>query len=149
MERFPSKRDGWLVGVLLAGFGISCLSLTASLLSPEPVPAGIGAVLSILVAAALFIAWIWTATDYTLTSSDLLVRSGPFRWRVPLAEIQAVNPTRNPLSSPALSMDRLEVVYRRGSVLLISPQDKNRFLRSLVTQAPHLALRGDHVVRRG
>lgn len=149
MERFPSKRDSWLLGVLLAGLGVSCISLTASLLSPEPVPTGIGTVLSILIAAVLFVAWIWTGTDYTLTSGDLLVRSGPFRWRVPLAEIQAVNPTRNPLSSPALSLDRLEVVYRRGSVLMISPRDKNRFLRSLVTQAPHLALRGDHVVRRG
>lgn len=148
MDRFPSKRDAWLVGVLLAGLGISCASLTASLLAPEPVPAGIVPVVAILAAAALFVAWIWRATDYTLTSSELLIRCGPFRWRVPLAEIEEVNPTRNPLSSPALSLDRLEVVYRRGRVLLISPQDKNRFLRSLVNRAPHLALRGDHVLRR-
>ena len=148
MQRFPSKRDAWLLGVLIAGLAVSCASLTASLLAPEPAP-GLGWVVSILIVAALFVAWIWTTTDYTLTSGELLIRSGPFRWRVPLADIREVTPTRNPLSSPALSLDRLEIRYGRMGFLLISPQDKNGFLRSLVAQAPHLALRGDHVVRLG
>jgi hypothetical protein len=148
MQRFPSKRDAWLMGVLIAGLGISSASLVASLLAPDPDP-GLGWVVSILIVAVLFVAWIWTGTDYTLTSAELLVRSGPFRWRVPLAEIREVTPTHNPLSSPALSLDRLEIRYRKMGFLLISPEDKDGFLRSLVAQAPHLVLRGDHVVRLG
>ena len=146
MERFPSKRDTWLAGVLLAALGISCLSLTASLLAPDPAP-GLVWVVSILVAAALFVIWTWMTTDYTLTSSELLVRSGPFRWRVPLADILEIKPTRNPLSSPALSFDRLEVRYRHG-MLLISPEDKDGFLRSLISRTSHLDVHGDHTVRR-
>lgn len=148
MQRFPSKRDAWLIGVLIAGLAVSCASLTASLLAPEPGP-GLGWVVSILIVAALFVAWIWTTTDYTLTSGELLVRSGPFRWRVPLAEIREVTPTHNPLSSPALSLDRLEIRYGAKGFLLISPKDKNGFLRSLVAQTPHLVLRGDRAVRLG
>lgn len=147
MERFPSKRDTWLAVVLLAALGISCLSLTASLLVPEPDP-GLKWVLGILIASALFVVWVWTTTYYVLTSSELLVRSGPFRWRVPLADIREIKPTRNPLSSPALSLDRLEVRYRHG-MLLISPADKDGFLRSLVSRAPHLDLQGDRIGRRG
>jgi hypothetical protein len=146
MQRFPSKRDAWLMGVLIVILGISSASLVAALLAPDPDP-GLGWVVSILIVAVLFVAWIWTATDYTLTSAELLVRSGPFRWRVPLAEIREVTPTHNPLSSPALSLDRLEIRYGRMGFLLISPEDKDGFLRSLVAQAPHLALRGDHAVR--
>ncbi len=144
MERFPSKRDTWLAGVLLAALGISCLSLTASLLAPDPAP-GLRWVVGILAAAALFVVWVWSTTDYTVTSGELLVRSGPFHWRVPLADIREVKPTRNPLSSPALSLDRLEVRYRHG-MLLISPEDKDGFLRSLVDRTSHLELRGDRAI---
>lgn len=146
MERFPSKKDTWLAAVLLAALGLSCVSLTASFLAPEPAP-GLGVIVGILIAAALFVAWTWVATDYTLTSDELLVRSGPFRWRVRLDEVQEIRPTRNPLSSPALSLDRLEVRYNRG-MLLISPADKDGFLRGLVARASHLDLRGDRTVRR-
>lgn len=147
MERFPSKRDAWLAGVLLAGLGISIVALAAALLAPEPAP-GLGWVIGILTAATLFVVWTWVTTHYTLISGELLIRSGPFHWRVPLAEIQEVTPTRNPLSSPALSLDRLEVVYGKGRRVLISPRDKDRFLRALVEQASHLELQGDRVVRR-
>ncbi len=146
MERYPSKRDTWLAVVLLAALGLSCLSLAAAVLAPGPAP-GLGWVVGILIAPALFVVWTWMATDYTLTSSELLVRSGPFRWRVPLGEIQEIQPTRNPLSSPALSLDRLEVRHGHG-VLLISPADKDGFLRSLIARTPHLELRGDRAVRR-
>jgi len=61
----------------------------------------------------------------------LLVRSGPFRWRVPIADIVRITPTTNALSSPALSLDRLRIEYGRGSAIMISPRDKDQFLRDL------------------
>ena len=66
-----------------------------------------------------------------LTEHDLLVRSGPFRWRVPLGQIHSVTPTRNPLSSPALSLDRLRIEYGDGKWILISPRERERFLEAL------------------
>lgn len=147
MERFPSKRDGWLLGILVTVLGIALVSLFASLLAPES-PPGLWSVVGILLAASAFVAWIWTGTEYLLSETEILVRSGPFRWRIPMADIHEIRPTKNPLSSPALSLDRLEIRYGKGNILLISPQDKSRFLRSLAVHAHHLELRGDSAVPR-
>jgi len=76
--------------------------------------------------------WVLLGTRYELTPGRLRIRCGPFRWTTPLNEIRAVEPTRNPLSSPALSLvDRLRIDYGRGSSVMISPRDKARFLAEL------------------
>jgi hypothetical protein len=74
------------------------------------------------------------STRYTLTESELRIVSGPFRWRIPLQEIRSVTPTRNPLSSPALSLDRLRIEYGNGNWIMVSPRDKERFLKELQTR---------------
>lgn len=40
-------------------------------------------------------------------------------------------PTRGPLSSPALSLDRLRIEYGKRGVVLISPREKEAFVRAL------------------
>jgi hypothetical protein len=65
----------------------------------------------------------------------LVVRSGPFKWCIPIADITSITPTSNPLSSPALSLDRLRIEYGRGHLLMISPRDKEQFVRDLVVTA--------------
>jgi hypothetical protein len=67
-----------------------------------------------------------------------VVRAGPFRWQVPLETLRSIRPTRSPLSSPALSLDRLELRYGQGRVLLISPADGARFVAELSARAPHV-----------
>ncbi|GIX46120.1 MAG: hypothetical protein KatS3mg131_0331 [Candidatus Tectimicrobiota bacterium] len=90
--------------------------------------------------------------SYELSASYLLIRSGLFlRYRIPLAAIEAVQPTRSLLSAPAWSLDRLRIAYRQGQGLafaLLSPDDKAAFLRALVQRAPGLELRGETAVRR-
>jgi hypothetical protein len=76
-------------------------------------------------------AWMLLATDYRVERDDCRVRSGPFRWTIPVSEIQSVRPTRNPRSSPALSLDRLEITYGGGRRLLVSPLDKDGFLSAI------------------
>lgn len=78
--------------------------------------------------------WVLLGTHYTLTDSTLQVRSGPFRWRIPLSEINGIEHTRSPLSSPALSLDRLQISYGRGSLLMISPRDRDAFMRELAAR---------------
>lgn len=73
-------------------------------------------------------------TYYEVTMDRLLIRSGLMRWEVPLAEIESVTPTSNPLSSPAWSLERLEV-KRTGTgsprSIMISPQRTDEFLREV------------------
>ena len=58
--------------------------------------------------------WILTTTHYKLDDRTLSINSGPVHWQVSLAKISAVILTRNPLSSPALSLDRLQIQYGSG-----------------------------------
>ncbi|MFQ5610075.1 MAG: PH domain-containing protein [Woeseiaceae bacterium] len=43
-----------------------------------------------------------------------------------------MQPTRNPLSSPALSLDRLKITYGpKNRKVLVSPADKESFVQAL------------------
>ena len=143
-ERFVSKRDGWLVAVLwiasLIDFGVAA----AVVLGVEGAPRWVGV---LLVAAGLFQLHVLYATDYAFDGDALHVRASLFRWRVPLAAIDSVEPTRNPLSSPACSLDRLRIRSGEQQVL-ISPIDQASFLRALVARATQLELSGTSARRR-
>ncbi|WP_171258493.1 PH domain-containing protein, partial [Acinetobacter pittii] len=57
-----------------------------------------------------------------------------FRWKININDITRIEPTHNPLSSPALSLDRLKIYYRkdgRVATVMISPKDKESFLNTL------------------
>jgi hypothetical protein len=106
---FASKIDGWLLVVLL-GSALACLFAAGSImLSQMPGP--------------------WSS--YVLTATTLDVRSGPFKWRVAIAEVTDISPTRNPVSSPALSLDRIRIDYGDGRWIIVSPREKERFVREL------------------
>jgi len=125
--RFNSKIDLWLLVVLL-------LAAAASLLPALRMLGGGAAELLLAVSlllVAAFILWILAATRYILSDDELLIRCGPFKWTVPIREITEVAPTRNPASSPALSLDRLRIDYGDGRWIMISPEPRAAFLRSL------------------
>lgn len=130
MDRtFPSKIDAWLKVVTgLAGV-LWLYTFVVIWKTPDVgarwVSLGIG-----VVGLALPV-WTMGSTRYTLTDTELVVQSGPFRWRVTLADITDVRPTHNPLSSPALSLDRLQIAYGKGREILISPEERDEFLREL------------------
>ena len=75
--------------------------------------------------------WLLFTTDYTVTTDELKVRSGPFKWTIRREDIRDITPTRHHLSSPALSLNRLEIRYGAGKRILVSPRDRNGFYRAL------------------
>ena len=76
------------------------------------------------------------------------IRSGPFRFRVPLGEVISVEPSRNPLSSPACSLDRLLIRYGRRQIM-VSPKDRLAFLDALARRGSQLVRDGDRVIKGG
>jgi hypothetical protein len=143
-ERFVSKRDGWLVAVLwaasLVDFGVAAwlwLGLGGAPAFVAP----------LLVLAGTFQLHVLYATDYSFEGDALRIRASFFRWSVPLAAIDSIEPTRNPLSSPACSLDRLWIRYGAKQIM-ISPLDKAGFLRALGQRAAQLELLGESVRRR-
>ena len=144
---FPSKRDPWLVAVIWsaaivslgAGLAVHATSMSAT---------GRSAVLLTCAASGGFGLWVLYGTRYVFDGPLLRISSGPFRFRVPLAEIDFVAPTRSPLSGPACSLDRLEIRWRSGGrPILISPEEREAFLREIQRRCPHLSFTGERATR--
>lgn len=143
-ERFEAKRDAWLVA-LLWGASLVDVGVAAWLLAgAEP---GAALVAPLLLVVAVFQLHALYSVEYTFDGPDLRLRASFVRWRVPLAAIDAIEPTRSPLSGPAPSLDRLEIQYGPKR-MRISPADKTGFLRALVQRAPQLELSGEKAQRR-
>jgi hypothetical protein len=128
---FPSKRDFWL-GLLI--WGLMLLGAVPALLKP-----GKGQFI-IMIAVILFIGWIWFGTGYGISDVELKIRCGPFRQTIPLQEIKEVKRTRSPLSSPACSLDRMEIKYGKSKRVMISPADKENFIKTIIEKSPSIQL---------
>lgn len=146
--RFAAKRDWWVTLLLWVTVATLVWTSWTVLRDPASGPAARVGMLATSVGAVAFVLWILYGTYYGFGDGELYARSGPFRWRVRLDSIDEVRPSKNPLSAPAPSLDRLAVRYRNGRrLLLISPADKAAFLRALVARAPQLRLEGDRAVK--
>ena len=135
-ERFVSKRDEWIVAVLWAASLVDFAVAAWLWRGHGAAPAFVA---PLLLAAGVFQLHVLYATDYTVEGDSLLVRASLFRWRIPLAAIESIEPTRNPLSSPACSLDRLLIRHGGGRRVMVSPADKEGFLRAMAQRAPRPA----------
>ena len=126
---FASRIDGWLLVVLL-GSALACLFAAGSIvMSRMAGPLWLAA--AVVLVGCVLPVWLLVATNYVLTATTLDIRSGPFKWRVPIADVTNISPTRNPVSSPALSLDRLRIDYGDSRWIIVSPREKERFVREL------------------
>jgi hypothetical protein len=128
---FPSKRDWWL-GLLI--WGLVLLAAVPALLKP-----GKGQFI-IMIAVILFVGWIWFGTGYEILDDELRIRCGPFRQRIPLQEIKEIRKTRSPLSAPACSLDRMEIRYGKSKRVMISPADKENFIKTIIEKSQNIQL---------
>jgi hypothetical protein len=125
---FRSKVDIWLV-IVLVGMPVVVLEFVLDGIGLSDRAINVLALLIVVFVLGL-VFWLFLTTRYTLTDAFLLIRCGPFSWAIAFDEITHIEPTRNPFSSPALSLDRLAIRYGGGE-LLISPADKERFMLDL------------------
>ncbi len=134
--RFESKRDLWIV-LMLRGIPIAVLLTLASAwyVSRGDVRGPAIGVLLLIAVELFFFESLLRSTYYVIENGILVIHSSFLKWRVPIAEITAVQPTRSPLSSPALSLDRLRIEYGK-KVVLVSPDDQQRFLEALRSVNP-------------
>jgi membrane protein YdbS with pleckstrin-like domain len=143
---YRSKIDWWVAVLLCLGPVIS-VAVSVALLFGGKSSEWPWALAGILIILVIYFGLVFPMR-YGLDDTHLIVRFGLCRQRVPLADISEVSPTRNPLSSPALSLDRLHVQFGRGftQAVMISPVDRDRFLDELARRAG-LRRKGDRLVR--
>ena len=127
-----------LLLVACVGFGIFFITM------PDPTVVG-G---TILMLTGILWLWFWFGTTYEITSSHVIVRLGPIRWRIKMDEIVEAVPTSSVWlmlggshARFALSADAIMIKYRKKNgrkwlgfiepAVLISPQDKTEFLQEL------------------
>jgi len=127
---YRSEIDTWILVVLIVSVVVS---IGAGALVVSLVSSAKAWILAVLIAApgSILPIWLVATTYYKIEVDHLFISCGPVEKRVPLSEITGVTPTNNPLSSPALSLDRLRIDYGQGQSVMISPRDKDSFIRDL------------------
>lgn len=127
MKRFESKKDKWLVLVIW-------LSVLIMLATAIKVAYDGGFYLNLFlqplnVGTIYLCLSVLYQTYYIVDGENLILRSGPITKIIKIADITAVKPTKDVLSSPALSIDRLKIIYKQSkSGIMVSPKEKEQFI---------------------
>jgi hypothetical protein len=129
---FPSKTDGWLL-ILLTLPPVSAL---AALVGAAQTGRWLSAVLPVATVLVVYFGLLFP-TEYGIDASNLVIRAGLVRMRVPLSSIRTVKPTHSPWSAPALSLDRLEICWGDGRFdrTRILPREREQFLDVLARRS--------------
>ncbi len=104
----------------------------------------------IVALTALFAGHLLATTRYTIRGTTLRIVSGFFYdISIDIKTIQSVKKMRNAMSSPAASLDRMEIRYDGLKTVLISPKDKLGFVKHLRSVNPSISAEsfGDEYIR--
>ena len=123
MKIYKSKIDLWLLIPFLIPIYFGITNLTSN--------NRMGWI--IIVATIAFVVFMYRSTYYIIENSKLIVRSMFIvHEKIDISTIKKIYKTKNPLSSPALSLDRIAIVYNKFDEILISPIDKRQFVDDLL-----------------
>lgn len=125
MLNFQSKKDIWL-SVLI--WGVIILLFFMMITEQNLVMFIVG----ILNNALLL--WLWFDTNYKIDDENLIVKNGPFKSTIDIKSIHKLRATKTLLAGPALSIDRIEIQYKRYDFVIVSPKEKNKFIESLLSK---------------
>ena len=136
MTTFRSKLGREIIipiTIILVGLG--------SLMAYQEIWSGLIIVLSV----AFFIIFIFLTTYYQIDGRTLKIRCGLFSTlKIDIDTIRRMSETNNRISSPAFSLDRLEIKYqkdRKIDTVMISPKDKDGFIKMITQLNPTIELR--------
>lgn len=98
--------------------------------------------LIIILSVAIFITFMFLTTYYQIDGKTLRIRCGLlFDLTIDIDTIRRVTETNNPISSPATSLDRLELKYLKNKkidTVMISPKDKSGFIKMVTDINPNI-----------
>lgn len=124
MRKYKSKIGLELAIPLLVVFGFTIFSLINENKGWIPMIA--------IISIFSFIAYLFLNTYYIIDKQVLTIRSGfLYNLKIDIFDIKKIEETRNPISSPAVSLDRLEIYYGKFNSIVISPKDKHAFIEEI------------------
>ncbi|GEN85220.1 hypothetical protein SLU01_35320 [Sporosarcina luteola] len=141
---FPSKKDLWF-GLIIWGFVVFLIA--AYVFGGEPIGMQFitynsiaGYILSVLIIGLLL--WFWFGTGYKIEGGFIKIKFGPLTSKVKIADITKLSAAKNPLSAPALSIDRIEILYGKYGIALVSPKNRVQFIKTLLGESPGIEVDG-------
>lgn len=130
MVVYRSKVDWWLMVLV---FGTFIYGIAEGVLESDYI------LLSIMILIIFIIFFLFSQIRYIINNGVLEIKGGLSSSRVPVSDIKSVCKTCNPLSAPALSVNRLEIKYGNSfDYLLISPGDSTKFVAELIKFNPNI-----------
>ncbi|MCA0983460.1 PH domain-containing protein [Halobacillus yeomjeoni] len=139
---FPSKKDAWFIAMF---WGFILFIVFIYVFGTDPVGLQFiayksiwGYILSGSIIALLL--WIWFKTGYLLESGVLKIQSGPFKRKINIDDIYRVNKLKSLFTAPALSVDRIVILYGNNHEIIISPKNEKEFLELLLKVNPNIEL---------
>ena len=88
---------------------------------------------AVYVLTILFIVYLFLTTNYTIYNQQTLIAKSGFLTnnKIDINSITKISKTNNPISSPALSLDRIEIFYNKYDSVIISPKNEQEFIQDL------------------
>ena len=128
MKVYRSKIDWWLIIII---FVVFCYPIIDGILTKEYL-------LSVVFSGILFLVFLmFKSIKYKIDGENLQI------WwtKIDVKSIRKIYSTNNPLSSPALSLDRIAVVYNKYDEVLISPKEREDFIAELLKINPNIEVK--------
>ena len=119
MKVYKSKIDWWLIILIGALFGYPIIE---GIISKDYL---MSLVFFGLVVLIFLMFW---SIQYKIVGEQLKV----WTTKIDIHSIKKVYRTNNPLSSPALSLDRIAIVYNKYDEIYISPKNREDFIKELL-----------------
>lgn len=128
MKVYRSKIDWWLIIVI---FVVFCYPMIEGILSKDYLMFSV----SFGILSLVFL--MFKSIKYKIEGENLHI------WwtKIDIKSIKKIYSTHNPLSSPALSLDRIAVVYNKYDEVLISPKERADFIAELLKINPNIEVK--------
>ena len=132
MHVFRSKKDWWLLAfvICMSGLLLQLLLTMQAKGTMQQYPLHT----AVYVLTIIILWWPLWSTRYVMDNGVLTIKSLWLSWKIPLSEIQSIQPTDHSIIAPALSLKRLRIDYTDGGVqkfILVSPKDQTAFIQVL------------------
>lgn len=141
MKKYKAKIDLALfipVVAIMLGSTLPMIFMAMNEADSAKVTTGWGSAL-LMLALTAFCIHLFLKTHYVIDADNLIVHAGIlYKKKIPVAAVRKIMETRNPISAPAPSLDRIEIFYNRFDSVVISPKDKIGLIADLTRLNPDI-----------
>ena len=93
----------------------------------------------LLIFVLAFITYMLTSIKYTVENQNLNIKAGfLINQNINIMNIESIKKSKNILSSPVASLDRIEIIENNKNSILISPKNKIDFIEELKKINPQI-----------